>query len=423
MALVGASSSKTDGASSAAGDPGSGKAEAWDAVLDTAMQDVASESGIDLSAPLPESGSGSGTPTPGDPVPTVPQSASESSAGTPATPPPTGDGGTDPAAPAAPAAPPDGTSQPDPTDSDPLAGAQPFTFDVDGQPRTIEGAFRIPGEGLYVPEARVPHFEQLAARAEQLDRSTADFQAKDAEWDRLTAWTFKDAQGQPQTLHGREAIEARVVTTSRLAASLKTISDAISDPQQFAKLVTTTQDQAGNWYVVPDKDALATLMLRVENATIKAEGQARSFVAQAAKAPPPPAPTAESYAAPTIQAIITEQKIVGLTEADVKRFTTDFARYVERGPDGSITGYSPRLVELMQERAAERAEQAKIATAATAAGKFNGGMNRGRTQAPAAPKPQLPTPATPTEKVGKAQAWDTVLQSALPDVLQTLGSP
>lgn len=388
----------TDGASRSGNtqvDPG--PSVSWDSLLSSGI----AETGVDPSVPF----------EPDDPAAAAPQStASGTSDGA-------GDGGPD--APAARATGDDGTSTStqSPSDStpvsgdpDPLASAKPFTFTVGDETRTVDGTYRIPGEGLVVPEDKVAHFELMARRAETLDRNNRELYEQNQQWERLAAWPSKDAQGNAVTLTGREGYEAQRVLLSRSLAALQTIGEALASDDAFAKLIGVT-GEPGQEVVVRNPDAIALLKERVDNAAYRAEQTVRAHLTRAAAPPPPAAPSAAEHAKPTIAALIAQHTITNLTQADQDFLAAEFPRYVT--PDGKAV--DPRFLEVMKDRSSLRAEQIKAASVATTAGKFNTGMHQGRGKTPA-PRPAAPTtPVTPA-KVGKQEQWQNVFTEAMRDI-------
>lgn len=287
--------------------------------------------------------------------------------------------------------------------ADPLAGAEPFTYDVDGRAMTVEGAYRLPGDGLYVPEDKVPHFQQLATQAARVERISREAQDQSATWDRLTRWqTYKpdgvNPDGSPRmvasdVLTGQRGLEARQSAMARSAATLRVYQEALRDPQQFAQLVQVQQDAEGRFFVVPDPQAMRTLQVMAENSAMKAESTALNHLRANAAAPPPPAPTPESYARGTVAELIANHQIANLQPDDLRFLEIEFPRYVQREPNGSLA-VNPRFLDVMKDRAQLRSAILKTATASAKADSFNGGMTKGRQQ-PAKPaaRPASPVPA------------------------------
>lgn len=298
------------------------------------------------------------------------------------------------------------------TEPDPLAGANPFSFTLDGETRTVDGTYRIPGEGLVVPEDRVAQFEQVFQRAETADRTIRGLTAQAESWDRLTAWPTKDEQGNPVTLTGQQGYEAQRVLLGRALSALQVVADVFGSDETFSRLAKPVLLEDGTAGIVRDPEALAILKERMDHASYRAEQQVRATLTKAMQAPPPPAPTAAEYAKPTIAALMAEHKLA-LTQADQDFLANQFPQYVT--PDGKAV--LPAFIDVMKDRAALRAEHQKASEAANAAKTFNDKMQQGR-QKPStprtAPRPTAP-PATP-EKKSKAAQWSDVLANAMQEL-------
>lgn len=317
------------------------------------------------------------------------------SSGSPSAPRPasTGDDGApDPLAPPASS----GTAEtPSPADTDPLAGAVPFTFDVDGTPETIEGAYRLPGDGLYVPEEKVPQFQLLASQARTLDRQNRDLYERSQSLERLTAWQTRDANGATTTLTGQAGLEAQRLVLAEFAAKTNAYEQLLADPAKLAGLITVTQDEQGQVTGFQiDPAALENFQTRVQLDTMRATQSARTHLTRLAAPPPPPVPDVSEHAAPTITKLVADYKITGLQPADHAFLATEFRRYVIAGPKGERQ-VDPRFLDVVKDRAELRQAQVRAAATSAQSDKFNGGMNRGR-QAAAPARPSSPPAPLPT---------------------------
>lgn len=389
----------TDGASTATVDPAA--SSGWDSVLSegiasTGVDPNASfESADDPDATTPQSGtdgSSAGAGTPGSPA--TPQSA------------PTGDDGQAPTV--------------ESTADDPLASAEPFTYTVNGEAKTIDGAYRLPGEGLYVPEDRVPQFQLLASRADSLERTNQELYQRHQALEKATTWQQGDT-----ILTGGAALEARNVFIEQSKETIRQLA-AVLTPEHFAKYVDIGQNADGTYFVQPNQGAINDLRDRLQFGNERAGFTARQSFAKIAPpaAPQPEADTTpvESIAEPTVTGIAQQ---LGVTlSPDAKTFlAAQLPRYVRASTEQERmqTG-RPRIVdaafgELVKREAATAATTAKVAETASTAGKFNAGMNAGRKPAVVPPKPATaPTAPAAPAKVGKAAQWDNVLQSALSDM-------
>lgn len=183
-------------------------------------------------------------------------------------------------------APPAGTSlEAQPDDAvDPLEGATPLTYTVNGEQRQFDG-IRVLGEhGAIIDAAALPKvIQRLSERDNLYERSQAVFerhQALEDSFNRLTRWSLgKDQNGQERVLTGADAIEARNVITARALAANQVLA-TIFDPDTFARYVEIVGDEQNGYRIVPNQAAIESLQTRAENAAIKAEQAARSRFAE-----------------------------------------------------------------------------------------------------------------------------------------------
>jgi len=353
-------------------------------------------------------------------------SQGEAPASSPETPPeippaaPTGDDGaqgTADAPPPAAAAP----ASPDPTDD--LSTAKPLDYTVNGETKTIEGTYRIPGEGLIVPEEHVARVQQMASRADELEtqsRALAEqltsSQQRDATWQRLSSWDIQGPDGKPQTVSGERGLAEMRLAAQRGAAILSAIGPIFDKPEMAAQLVQDVQGTDGNWYRIWNQDAIEKIQLKAALASQQAERQAWGQIGKLQAPPAPSAPSSDEVVArapATVAEIVTSQNITGLTDADRTFLAAMLPQYMQ--PDGLV---KREFVEVVKDRAALRAEATKqaqtAATQAAAAQKFNNGMQGGK-KPPVAARPATPPAPTPERKT-KASDWDKPLNDALPNL-------
>lgn len=394
---------RTDGATatSTAGDSG---APDWDSMLAEGI----SSTGVDPSgsfedAPATEAAS----PQQADPV-----SSDGALTGRPSTPQtaPAGDDGQGTTAPV-------GTPPP----PAPVPDATPFTYTgADGATRTIDGAMVLPGDGLYVPEAQIPHFQQLASTAEQLERTNRSLYDRFSALERVTTWKESGPNGE-RTLSGMAGVEAIRANAAFNGEALRGVLAVLTDPEQFATLHDVVQDAQGNYAIVPNEKALHYLMERATFSAEKASWGTKQQFTQMAAPPPPPEATVEELAGPTVQAQIKALNVT-LTPQDEQFLVGQFPRYVRQSTPQEAKQYgSARIVDqsfaaLVSHTADRRAEAAKAAEVSTKASTFNQGMQRGRTPVPR-PAPTRAPASVPTEKVGKAAAWANILESGLDGIV------
>ncbi len=384
---------------------GSGPAFSTDPHLNDSINEVLTELGGD-----PANGAGDPPTQGGSPV--------ESPREIP-TPTPGDSGPASPEVPASPAAPANGTT-PAPAANEPEPPTEPFAFEVNGERRQIAEFVRIPGEGVFVPEAHVPRLQQLTSRAEANDVAIRAAEERVQSAERLTTWTTRQQQGYKpdgsanyveKTLTGRDAVEASRVYMAQMAAKVQSYEAAFAaiekDPTNFAKLYTIFTDEkgeygaAGTQYVIPNAQGFADLRDRASLSAREWSLTARQHVSSmlAPQAPPPAAEApASELAMPTINQLASEYKIAGLTDADKQSLAAHFDRYVIMTDKGRAV--DPRFLDAMKERAAMRAETSKVASSKEIVDKFNRGQDKGRAgQRPAAPPPAAPIqPPTDSRK-------------------------
>ena len=420
---------QTSGTSAAASEPVDSSTQ-WDSIL----SDGIASTGIDPNGSFEEtapteltpqsapSGSSDGASPSGGP--SAPQSAAP------------GDGGQGQTAPSSTST----TPAPVAAQPDAIPDSQPFTYTVDGQTKTIDGAYVLPGDGLYVPEAKVPHFQLLASNAESLNRQNRELDDRVKSWERLTTHSFTNDQKQPVTLSGEPGLRALREEAAMDKAALHTLVNVFMKPENLASLVEIAcYDRNGNRVNPDDPNVVQVAPIRnetawkqlVERSQFAVEKSRFSVQQQLVKlsAPlPPPEPSVQDLAGPTIKAAIQQTGTTGLTPQDEQFLAGQFPRYVrattpqERQAYGTPTIVDESFVALVKQTASLRAESAKSAQASTTANTFNAGMNQGRGPA-RRPAPNTSntssrptTPAAPAVKVGKQAQWDNILQDALAEI-------
>lgn len=333
---------------------------------------------------------------------------------------------------------------------DPYAGTQPFNYDVAGEAKAFEGIYRVPGEGLLVPEDKVGAVQQVFAERDLFDRATREFQARTNELERLAAWTTRDDAGREQTLTGHDGLVAMRVDQAKLAASFQTLS-AIFQPDaqtgQYSRLLNllTTDPRTGG--ITLDTQALEHLLTTSDLAETRAEQAVRSqiqrFVQQASQAAQTPlgasapaggAPASSFDYAKDVQPIVkdalksTSFDPAQFTEKDQKFLAAQLPRFL-RPVTEDDRRYNPTLrvgapivdlafAEVVKDRAELRAEQRTTRTSAEQAGKFNAGQERGRQpQRQSTPKPAAPAPSTSSQPAKQKADWDTPFQEFMSEAL------
>lgn len=284
------------------------------------------------------------------------------------------------------AAPPeaDGQSVPDaspPIDSDPLEGAAPLDYVVDGQPRNYEGITVLKDGGAIIdPDALADVRTRLSERDHLYEQSQV--QRKElAAIHQATEWKQGDT-----VLRGVEALEAQRVYTAQASVALGMVLDVLK-PENFAKYATIAQtgrvyeDGSPELAIVPNEQAMAMLKEQLAFKTDRAAFTAqrnfapiRSQIPQAPK-PVPDAPIESMDLVPTVNAFA---KSLGVTVTpDSAAFLAKaMPRYVRATTAEERPVHGPRIVdwsfnELVKREATQASTTAKIADTATAAAKAN----------------------------------------------------
>lgn len=380
----------------------SDRSQADDSVLATALSEMSSEGSIQADASIADLA---------ETKPDASQTAGSAGAGSPAAAPPTpGDDGAVPPVAAAPKA------------DDPLAGTEPFTY---GEGKTLDGVYRVPGEGLLVPESHVAAFTAVAeraAKADQLEQAHRDLSTNHAAFERAASWTVTDEQGKETTLTGLNGLEAMRVAYGQQSAALDTLASIFHPdksgnyPRLFA-LLTTEQIPDGRGgtveRLVPNPDALNNLLTQSELAEMRAEQTARSQLATLTK-PEPQAPTPPNFTVEAPKLIASVAKAANLdasvlTPKQRETLTQQLPFHVK---DGKVSMEWQGLAKAMIE---ERLESKKTAEASEAAGKHNAGMDKGRQPSKVTPKAPV-VPATPKPNERKKADWDGPLSGALEEM-------
>lgn len=357
----------------------------------------------------------------GDPGADASQSSGDASAASAAAPAPTGDDGSSPTGTTAGAAPkaPD-PSAASPAAADPLAGTEPFTYGADK--KVLEGVYRVPGEGLLVPEDKASAIASLAERADVLDRVSREYSAQNATYERLSTWETTDASGKTVTLTGQQGLEAQRVEHARMSAAVEIVDGILADPSKLLSLLA--RDDQGRISI--DPQAVETLQMRVQLAANTAEQTARSHFSKLSTGPAQPAgPQSYAASAPNLIKQAAGAHDTALTADDRQFLTQQIDRYVrtvteeDRRWNPNLKLGAPIVDEsygkLVERTAQQRAAATAQAKAAETAGKHNAGMDKGR-QPPKAPiRPATPPPVKTDDRKPRAD-WETPLTGALAEM-------
>lgn len=317
---------------------------------------------------------------------------------------------------------------PSSSDEDPFAGSEPFAFRVDGETRTMDGVFRVPGEGIYVPEEKVPAFQLMASRAEGLERQNRELYHRTQEYDRLSQWKATGPDGTERTLTGRDALEAREVEIAQLRARVQVAEAALLNPETFASLVSVN----AQGQVIPNTQQLRMLATEQQLAIRDAADQARAKFTSSYQSHTQATQQAQQSAeAPRMLWQQADQvwghEFPQLTAQDKTFLAGQVARYIRSAnPDEVQAGQfrpgelvlDPSFYTVMQDRAALRGHVTTVANTQTKAQQFNQAQQQGRkgpAVRPATSSP-APSPSAVTSKKSRGEVWDEVLTQGLRDL-------
>lgn len=304
-------------------------------------------------------------------------------------------------------------------EGDPLEGTEPFAYTVNGESKPLDWAYRVPGEGVIIPDDKVPQLEQLAERADSLDRIAREADQRVADYDRLAEWRTTGPDGKEQVYQGREAVVEMKVGFQKLAAVVQTLDRLFDDPQRFQELVGVNEQGQ----IVPARRAIQHLQTEIRLAQATAEQDTRKQIGTLSTVPQSAGPDLATEA-PRIINMAAGQDAKALTKDDLAYLSAQLDRYIRPTTDEdrrAFPGYrgkeivDAKFTALVKHTAGLRSESAKQAAAAERAGKFNAGQARGRQPVAQPTKPTPPARPADTQKPGKAD-WDTPLKEALAEM-------
>lgn len=298
---------------------------------------------------------------------------------------------------------------------DPLAGSEPFKFSLGSESKTLEGFHRFPGEGVLVPEDKIPLLEQLAIRAETLDRTSRDLQSEKDLYERLSEWKTVDHEGKEQTLSGVQGLVQSQLDFAKSAAYQAVAEQFFSDPAKLASLLAWDEgSQSFKFNPETFGHAQTLLQLRQQEAQLAI----RTHLSGRLQAPRVESPPDYTAVAPQVISGFAGANASVLTDADKQFLSAQMPRYVRAATaedtrlnpalkvgqpvvDDAFRGVVTDRIGLRQEA---KSQVTTASTTATLAQKFNQGQNKGIT-----PKgtPKAP-PAKPTAKAPNNQKpdWD-----------------
>lgn len=382
-------------------------------MLDQAFSEFSSE-GATLDEPIGES------------LPDTASQGTESASAdtTTAAPPATGDDGSGKAV--------EGAQEQVPADpalpsDDPYAGTEPFTYTAgNGETKTLDGVFRVPGEGLLVPEDKVSLIQELAERADVLDRVARENESRNIDYERLAEWRITGADGKEQVYQGREGLVEMRVGYQKLAAVVQTLDQLFDDPQKFQELVGVNDKGE----IVPDARAIQHLQTEIRLAQATAEQDARRQIGPVSREATSSSATPDlNREAPRI--IDWAAKSAGvdskaLTADDRTFLSGQMDRYLRTVTEADRKGnpalklggpiVDAKFTALVKQTIQSALRASTQAKAAEKAGRHNAGMEKGRQPVAQPTKPAAPVIPAAEQGKGKKADWDSPLTTALDEM-------
>jgi hypothetical protein len=291
---------------------------------------------------------------------------------------------------------------------------------VNGQQRTADGIKRLGDHGAIVDAEYLPKLERIFTERDHLfETRQAEYEKRTAlekQYETLTAWQTRDAQGNTQTLTGPQGLEAQRTLLARTLATLNVYSQALQDPEQLVGLLG--QDQSGQFVLHPQ--GVTYLKTLADNAAMRAETQARTHFSKLSApqpAAPPPEVPVEQLALSTVEQVAQQLNATGLTAEDKQFLAAQLPRYVRATtPEEKQLGHGSRIVDhaftvLVQREAQRIANTSRIATTATATAQENAARLAAAAigKRPTTARPTTPTPTqrpVPQSETNRADMWD-----------------
>jgi hypothetical protein len=297
---------------------------------------------------------------------------------------------------------------------------------ADGQPQTFDAIKVFPGEGALIREADLPRLQQVMSDATHYLAQSRELARQLTDVERVSEWTQQGPDGRDTILTGAPAIQAARVAHANTLAELTTLKQALSDPVTLTGLIAGLDE---NGYVVLRPEAIQNLSTRAELLAMKLQQN----ITQRFNVPAQPtqaAPDVAAMAPNVVTAFASRLGVQGLTTDDVQTLAAIVPQFIrpatqaDRQSDPTIkigepvvdAKFEAQVKHLGKVRADAAANQTKAVASATTAGKHNSAMDRARQPQKAAPTNAKPAAQAPPAKVGKAEAWDTVLTTALQEI-------
>lgn len=267
-----------------------------------------------------------------------------------------------------------------PSEDDPLKDAKPYTYSFDGQEKAIEGIQVLAGGGAIVPAEALAILTERLTDGERFHSQTREQYATIQNYEKLSAFHTKDAEGKDVTLNGAEGLLAARTQLVTLGAEYEVAIAALKDPQILVSLLA--QNEKGE--VILNQREFQNLVTRSNLAYAQADQKARGYFGDVIRPQPAKAEPAQVDHAREAPAMI--DRIAGadsklLSEADKKFLSEQFPRYLrtvtedDRRQNTALKVGSPivdaSFVAVVKDRVATRSELVKTARATQSAADEN----------------------------------------------------
>lgn len=315
---------------------------------------------------------------------------------------------------------PDNQGDPTSADEDPLAGATPFSYTVNGEQRTYEGIKVLGEHGAVIDASALPDIaRRLGERDHLYETNQAQYRSLQ-QLERLSEWRTTGEDGKEVVIGGQEGLVTGRVQTGRLGAALDTLASVFKPDSQgkyskLASLIMVNEAQE----IVPDFAALQHLHTEADLAEMRAEQAIRKALDSLLTQPSQPSQSSAAPSVPDVAqhapAIIDQAaKSAGfdaklLTDKDRSFLASQLPRYIRtvtdadrmRNPSLQLGGpiVDASFADVVKDRAELRAEQSTTVKAVTQTVTNASKENAARLAAAArGVKPQANTPRTPAPK-------------------------
>lgn len=263
------------------------------------------------------------------------------------------------------------------TEPDPLEGASPFTYAVNGQERTFDGITWLKdGGGIIDPEAKDKIVRVFGERDHLYEQNQSRHQENQA-LSRLTEWQTIGANGEKVMLSGREGVEAQRVTMAQMAAEIQAYRTLHSDPNNLREILVGNEDGSLAWNALGVKAFLAEL----KNAQNEHSAKARASLAGLTTAAQPAAFNPSALASPATAKAVELTGAKGFTAEDTKWAEALAPRFVrlatsedQQANPALVVGQpmiEQQFLDLVKERGELRASTGKTVSSAAQVAKDN----------------------------------------------------